>query len=145
MPKGYWIVHIDVADQEKYKAYVAANAPKCANAACTLINVGTGDPLNGIIVAGKTSPFGDSIYSFDKGDIQPRIGVTFDPKSEGRTIYRGSYGIYYDQALVGIFEQNSFTNPPFVNTVSILNPKLSNPGGGTTATTTGVLAFLGGP
>ena len=26
MPKGYWIVHIDVADQEKYKAYVAANA-----------------------------------------------------------------------------------------------------------------------
>jgi len=124
-------------------AYVAANAPKCANAACTLINVGTGDPLNGIIVAGKTSPFGDAIYSFDKADFQPRIGITFDPKSEGRTIYRGSYGIYYDQALVGIFEQNSFTNPPFVNTVSILNPKLSNPAGGTTATTSGVLALIG--
>jgi uncharacterized protein (DUF1330 family) len=26
MPKGYWIVRVDVADQEKYKAYVAANA-----------------------------------------------------------------------------------------------------------------------
>jgi uncharacterized protein (DUF1330 family) len=26
MAKGYWIVHIDVADPEKYKAYVAANA-----------------------------------------------------------------------------------------------------------------------
>jgi uncharacterized protein (DUF1330 family) len=26
MPKGYWIVRIDVADPEKYKAYVAANA-----------------------------------------------------------------------------------------------------------------------
>ena len=26
MPKGYWIVRADVADQEKYKDYVAANA-----------------------------------------------------------------------------------------------------------------------
>jgi hypothetical protein len=124
-------------------AYVAANAPKCANAACTLVTVGTGDPLNGIIVAGKNSPFGDAIYAFDKGDIQPRIGVTWDPKSDGRTIYRTSYGIYYDQALVGIFEQNSFTNPPYVNTVSILNPKLSNPGSGTTSTTSGVLNLIG--
>ena len=26
MPKGYWIVRADISDQEKYKAYVAANA-----------------------------------------------------------------------------------------------------------------------
>ncbi|MEP6997360.1 MAG: DUF1330 domain-containing protein [Betaproteobacteria bacterium] len=26
MSKGYWIVRVDVADQEKYKAYIAANA-----------------------------------------------------------------------------------------------------------------------
>lgn len=26
MPKGYWIVRLDVADPERYKAYVAANA-----------------------------------------------------------------------------------------------------------------------
>jgi len=26
MPKGYWIVRVDIADQEKYKEYVAANA-----------------------------------------------------------------------------------------------------------------------
>jgi uncharacterized protein (DUF1330 family) len=26
MPKGYWIVRLDVADPEGYKAYVAANA-----------------------------------------------------------------------------------------------------------------------
>ena len=26
MPKGYWIVRVDIADQEQYKAYVAANA-----------------------------------------------------------------------------------------------------------------------
>lgn len=26
MPKGYWIVHVDIADLERYKAYMAANA-----------------------------------------------------------------------------------------------------------------------
>ena len=26
MPKGYWIVRVDVTDQERYKAYVQANA-----------------------------------------------------------------------------------------------------------------------
>ena len=26
MPKGYWIVRVDVADQERYKEYVAASA-----------------------------------------------------------------------------------------------------------------------
>jgi uncharacterized protein (DUF1330 family) len=26
MPKGYWVVRVDVDDQDKYKAYVAANA-----------------------------------------------------------------------------------------------------------------------
>jgi uncharacterized protein (DUF1330 family) len=26
MPKGYWIAHVDIADPEKYKTYVAANA-----------------------------------------------------------------------------------------------------------------------
>ncbi len=26
MPKGYWIVRVDIKDQEQYKSYVAANA-----------------------------------------------------------------------------------------------------------------------
>lgn len=26
MPKGYWIVHVDVTDQEPFKAYAQANA-----------------------------------------------------------------------------------------------------------------------
>jgi len=95
-------------------AYVAAKAPACANAACTAITLGTGDPLNGIIVAGRNSPYGRAVYAFDKTNIQPRIGVTWDPNATGKTFYRASYGVYYDQALVGIFEQNSFTNPPYV-------------------------------
>ena len=123
--------------------YDRSKAPTCADAACTAIVKGTGDPLNGIIVAGGNSPFGDAVYAFDKGDIQPRIGVTWSPASNVETVVRSSYGVYYDQPLVGIFEQNSFTNPPFVSTVSILNARLSNPAAGTTPATTGVLALIG--
>ena len=31
MPKGYWIVRVDIADQEKYKDYIAANAEPLGN------------------------------------------------------------------------------------------------------------------
>lgn len=123
--------------------YSAANAPQCANPACTLIVPGTGNPLNGIVVAGKNSPFGNAIYAFDKGNVQPRFGLTWDPTSDGKTILRTSYGVYYDQALVGIFEQNAFTNPPYVNTVSLLNAQLSNPAAGTTPTSSGVVSLIG--
>jgi hypothetical protein len=124
-------------------AYKASAAPACANAACTLLTVGTGDPLNGIIVAGRNSPFGDAIYAFDKGNVQPRAGITWDPGRDGRMIIRSAYGLYYDQALVGIFEQNAFTNPPYVNTISLQNVRLSNPGAGATATATGVRTLIG--
>ncbi len=30
MPKGYWIVRVDITDQEQYKSYVAANAKPLA-------------------------------------------------------------------------------------------------------------------
>jgi uncharacterized protein (DUF1330 family) len=30
MPKGYWIVRVDITDPEQYKAYIAANAKPLA-------------------------------------------------------------------------------------------------------------------
>ena len=30
MPKGYWIVRVDITDAEQYKAYIAANAKPLA-------------------------------------------------------------------------------------------------------------------
>ena len=120
-------------------AYKASLAPQYANATGTLVDYTTGDPLVGLIIAGKNSPYGDAIYAFQKDSIQPRIGFTLDPSSNGDTILRGAYGIYYDQSLVGIFEQNSFTSPPFVNNVSLSGGvRLSNPGQGVSPATSGV-------
>jgi uncharacterized protein (DUF1330 family) len=48
MPKGYWIVRVDIADQEKYKAYVAANAePLKKYGARFLVRAGKFEPVEG--------------------------------------------------------------------------------------------------
>ena len=119
-------------------AYDPARAPQFANAAGTLIDKTTGDLLVGVIQGGVNSPYGDGIYEYKKNSIQPRVGFSWDPWSNGTTIFRGAYGLYFDQPLVGIFEQNSFTTPPIVNNVSLTGMTLSNPGAGTSANTTGV-------
>jgi outer membrane receptor protein involved in Fe transport len=87
--------------------------------------------LNGIIIGGKTSPFGDKVSSQDNLDFAPRFGFAWDPFGTGKTSIRGGYGIFYDATLYGIYEQNIFANPPFVNSATITNTTLDNPAGGT--------------
>jgi len=48
MPKGYWIAHVDVADPEQYKKYVAANAKPFAEfGARFLVRAGTCEAVEG--------------------------------------------------------------------------------------------------
>lgn len=101
----------NVLDTFAPSAYDPRRAPAFANAAGTLVVLGTGDRLNGIHVAGQNSPHGRAIYPFDKNNVMPRGGVSWDPFGNGRTIVRSGYGVYYDQPLIGIFEQNAFVNP----------------------------------
>ncbi len=39
----------------------------------------------------------------DKNNIQPRIGFAWDPKGDGKTAIRASYGIFYDHPLLGLY------------------------------------------
>ncbi|HEY7181880.1 MAG TPA: carboxypeptidase regulatory-like domain-containing protein [Blastocatellia bacterium] len=88
---------------------------------------GTGDPLNGIILGGMNSPFGDKVADEDYGNIAPVFGFAWDPFKDGKTAVRGGYGISYDTSLFGIVEQSIFTNPPLVTSINLSNPSLSNP------------------
>ncbi|HEY3138268.1 MAG TPA: adenylyl cyclase, partial [Blastocatellia bacterium] len=88
---------------------------------------GTGDPLNGIVIGGKNSPWGNKIAPESYKDFAPILGFAWDPWKNGKTAIRGGYGLAYDTILVGILEQNIFGNPPFVNNVTISNTILTNP------------------
>jgi len=58
------------------------------------------------------SPLAQAGYSFlglqkgiqtDKNNVQPRIGIAWDPKGDGKTVLRGSYGLFYDHPLLALY------------------------------------------
>jgi hypothetical protein len=111
----------------------------CTTAACTAFPFSS-DQLNGIAVAGSTSRFGRSIVPRDFNNFSPRVGLAYSPNFENgfgkmlfggpnKSIIRAGYGFYYDQVLVGIFEQAAFTTPAF-------SPNITN-----TSTTASVISF----
>ncbi|HQZ16945.1 MAG TPA: TonB-dependent receptor [Vicinamibacteria bacterium] len=122
--------------------YDRAQAPLFSSAGATALVVGSGNFNNGIVVAGQNSPHGRGIYATDKNNIMPRAGFSWDKGGEGAMVFRGGFGVYYDQALVGIFLQNAFVNPPFVQSPSVQNPQLSNPGAGIAPSTRAPVALI---
>ncbi len=104
-----------------------AKAPQI-NSSNGQIVAGTGTALNGIIVGGQSSPFGDQVARHDTKDFGPRIGLAWDPFKTGKTSVRAGYGIFYDAPSVGTQENGEFSNPPFVQNVTISGTVLNNPG-----------------
>ena len=58
------------------------------------------------------TPLGQAGYNFlglqkgiqaDTNNIQPRVGVAWDPKGDGKTVVRASYGMYYDHPLLALY------------------------------------------
>src|SRR6202034_1925289 len=39
----------------------------------------------------------------DTNNIQPRIGLAWDPSGNGKTVLRTSYGMFYDHPLLGLY------------------------------------------
>ncbi len=39
----------------------------------------------------------------DKNNVQPRFGLAWDPKGDGKTVIRASYGMFYDHPLLGLY------------------------------------------
>jgi hypothetical protein len=39
----------------------------------------------------------------DKNNFQPRVGIAWDPKGDGKSVIRASYGIFFDHPLLGLY------------------------------------------
>ena len=117
--------------------------------------VGTGNFCNGLIVNSQnyqtapnnctpiSSPYGKYVVKAPKRNFAPRVGLAYDPFGDGRTSIRLGYGIYHEQTLVGIFEQNLISNPPYQETTSLNNISLSQSFATNPLATLGVIAVRG--
>ncbi len=126
------------------RRYNPASAAVISLATGNIVTPAT-DPLNGIIVNGTSSPFGQAVAPTNYKNFSPRFGLAWDPWGDGKTSIRTGYGLSYDSSLFGVYEQNIFTNLPFVQSITIPNTRFDNAGGGAAVVSAAPRSLRGTP
>ncbi|MFY9842332.1 MAG: TonB-dependent receptor [Terriglobales bacterium] len=60
-------------------------------------------PLQGLALAAYNTLGLQKGIQTDWNNIQPRVGVAWDPKGDGKTVVRASFGMFYDHPLLGLY------------------------------------------
>jgi hypothetical protein len=70
----------------------------------------------------------------DLDNFAPRLGATWTPTADGRTVVRGGFGVYYDQGFNNI--SGNISNSARSSNVTVLNPGFPDPFAGGTIVAT---------
>ncbi len=60
-------------------------------------------PLSGLPLAAYNQLGLQKGIQTDNNNIQPRVGMAWDPRGNGKSVIRASYGIFYDHPLLGLY------------------------------------------
>jgi hypothetical protein len=90
-----------------------------------------------IAPAVNCSPYGPHVNPDPKKNFAPRLGFAFDVFGNGKTSFRGGYGVFFDRMLNGIWEQNAFQDPPLVQVATINKTQFDHPLAGSSAVSLG--------
>ncbi len=88
------------------------------------------DPMNGIIVGGNGSPYGDTMQETPAKNFAPRVGFTYDVFGNGSMAIRGGFGMYYPSVTGNQIKFAQAQNYPNILNATISNPSFGNPGNG---------------
>ncbi|MGA7559191.1 MAG: carboxypeptidase regulatory-like domain-containing protein [Terriglobales bacterium] len=60
-------------------------------------------PLQGLAIPAYNTLGLQKGIQTDTNNVQPRIGIAWDPKGDGKTVIRASFGMFYDHPLLGLY------------------------------------------
>jgi hypothetical protein len=79
----------------------------------------------------------------DKNNIQPRIGMAWDPKGDGKTVFRASYGMFYDHPLLGLYFLGDASDGSTSGQLAFPSTEACTAGPGNPANLNGIPIFQG--
>ena len=96
MAKGYWIAHVDVADPDAYKAYLAANAkPFAKYGARFLVRAGRATQKEGALrsrhVVIEFKDYATALACYESPDYQNAFAARRPPVSTGDLVIIEGY------------------------------------------------------
>ena len=126
-----------VAPYHAYYFSPAAYNPSDAVTINTAPNIPGQPPTQGSIITGSGNPYNgmvqDGTPGFPKGGVNfrwnnfgPRLGFAYDVFGDGKTAFRGGFGMFYERYEQNVFNFSSVSNPPTVYTPTIYGGNIGN-------------------